>query len=364
MEESVYAFWLHTLQGIGSKKQQELLRVYGSLEQIYYGDRRRLQEISCLNEADKKRLAHPTEPTVLKSELAALKKRGIRFCYREEKAYPARLRCIADAPLGLFYRGNLPEEDRPAVAVVGGRNASYESRSIAGKLGRQLAENGIAVISGLARGIDISAQRGAMEIPSGRTYAVLGTGIDICYPREHIEPYMQMQKKGGVLSEYPVGTAGFAGNFARRNRIISGLSDGVLVVGAREGSGSLITAECALEQGREVFVVPGSITDSGYAGGNELLKSGAALVTDVQDILDALGIFLDENFSSRKKKNEVMLETTEKIVYAILGFDGIHISEIVARTEITVPEVMKALLSLEKKNLIVMLGQHYYAAKL
>lgn len=364
MEERVYAFWIHTLQGIGNRKRQALLQLYGSPEQIYHGNKNTLQEVPCLNKKDRAHLANPQPLSMLAKQLEGLEKRGIHFCFQGQDDYPEKLCSIADAPYGLFYRGKLPSAKRPAVAVVGGRNASYESREIARMFGRQLAENGISVVSGLARGIDISAQKGAMEIPAGRTYGVLGTGIDMCYPRQHIEQYMQMQAQGGVISEYAPGTPGLAGNFARRNRIISGLSDGVLLVEAREGSGSLITAECALEQGREVFVVPGKITDAAYTGGNNLLKSGAALVTDVQDILDGLGIFLDENYSSRKKKNEVMLETTEKIVYAILGFDGIHISEIVARTGITVPEAMEALLSLERKKLIVMLGQHYYAAKL
>lgn len=364
MEERVYAFWLHTLQGIGERKRQALLQIYGSPQQLYYGNKNELKQLSCLNKKDRERLANPSEVPELERQLEMLEKRGIRFCFQGQKEYPEKLLSIDDAPYGLFYKGKLPSERCLAVAVVGGRNASHESREIAGMFGRQLAENGIAVVSGMARGIDIAAQKGAMEIPGGRTYGVLGTGIDICYPRQHIEQYMQMQTQGGVLSEYAPGTPGFAGNFVRRNRIISGLADGVLLIEAREGSGSLITAECALEQGREVFVVPGKITDSAYAGGNRLLKSGAALVTEVQDILDGFGIFLDENYSTRKKKIEVMLETTEKIVYAILGFDGIHISEIVARTGIAVPEVMESLLSLEKKKLIVMLGQHYYAAKL
>lgn len=363
MEERVYAFWLHTLRGIGLRKANALLQLYGSAANIYYGDKEKLSEIPCLNSKDIMSLSHPEPIKKMADRLAVLEERGIYFCYKEQDDYPEKLREIPDAPFGLFFRGHLPPQNRLTVAVVGGRNASYESREIARNFGRELAENGISVVSGLARGVDISAQSGALEIPGGRTYAVLGNGIDICYPRQHIEPYMMMQQKGGVISEYPPGTPGYAGNFAFRNRIISGLSDGVLVIGAREGSGSLITAECALEQGREVFVVPGKITDAAYAGGNCLLKYGAAVVTDVQDILDGLGIFLDDNISSRKKKKYVVLETTEKIVYAILGFDGIHISEIVGRTGITVPEVTEALLSLERKQLITMVGQHYYALK-
>ena len=286
MEQELFAYWLYTLRGIGAKKRHELQQIYGNAEQIYYGDKTKLKESPVFSERDKTLLGKPETVKEIKHKMQRMEQRGIRFCSQESEAFPKKLRYIPDPPYALFYRGMLPDTDRPAIAIVGGRNTGYESREIAAGFGRQLAENGIAVVSGLARGIDISAQKGALDIPGGKTYGVLGTGVDICYPREHIEQYMLMQRRGAVISEYAPGSRGFRSNFARRNRIISGLSDGVLVIAAREGSGSLITAECALEQGKEVFIVPGNILDPSYAGGNQLLKSGAAVVTDIQDILE------------------------------------------------------------------------------
>lgn len=359
-----YAYWLVTRQGIGYQKRQYLLQHYSSVKDIYEADYVDLEKVSLFRSGDLSKLRNKPKPEQLLEDLDQLWQRGIHFCWQGEECYPEKLRHIDDPPFAIFYRGNLPREDRPIVAIVGGRNTSYEGREIARNFGRQLAENGIQVVSGLARGIDIAAQRGTLELPGGQTYAVLGTGIDQCYPRQHIEEYMQMQNKGGVLSEYAPGTYGHPGNFVKRNRIISGLADGVLVIEARKGSGSLITATYALEQGKEIFVVPGSIVNRMYEGGNELLKSGGMVVTNARDVMDGLGIFVDTDLSAQKKKNKVMLETAEKIVYAMLGFDGIHISEIVAKTGLAVPKVIEIVLSLENKGLIADVGQHHYALKL
>jgi DNA processing protein len=247
------------------------------------------------------------------------------------------------------------------VAVVGARNASHGGLEIAGKIGRELAENGIGVISGLARGVDIASQRGVLTVAGGRTYGVMGCGIDLCYPAEHIESYMMMQEYGGIISEYCPGVAPIPGNFPMRNRLISGLADGVLVVEAGSKSGSLITAELAMEQGKDVFVVPGDIYKSSYAGSNHLIQNGAALVTGTRDIMDALGIFMDEDVSGHKKKCEVMLETAEKIVYSYLGLEPIQVSEISRMSGYSLPRTMELLLSMELKGVVKQIGNQYYA---
>ena len=236
MEQELFAYWLYTLRGIGAKKRHELQQIYGNAEQIYYGDKTKLKESPVFSEQDKTLLGKPETVKEIKHKMQRMEQQGIRFCSQESEAFPKKLRYIPDPPYALFYRGMLPDTDRPAIAIVGGRNTGYESREIAAGFGRQLAENGIAVVSGLARGIDISAQKGALDIPGGKTYGVLGTGVDICYPREHIEQYMLMQRRGAVISEYAPGSRGFRSNFARRNRIISGLSDGVLVIADRKST--------------------------------------------------------------------------------------------------------------------------------
>ena len=161
MEQELFAYWLYTLRGIGAKKRHELQQIYGNAEQIYYGDKTKLKESPVFSEQDKTLLGKPETVKEIKHKMQRMEQRGIRICSQESEAFPKKLRYIPDPPYALFYRGMLPDTDRPAIAIVGGRNAGYESREIAAGFGRQLAENGIAVVSGLARGIDISAQKGA-----------------------------------------------------------------------------------------------------------------------------------------------------------------------------------------------------------
>ncbi len=364
MEQKLFAFWLCNLQGFGNRKIGRLLEYFGSPEAVFYGEESRFAKIPNLSKKDQERLAIGRSLDVLKRQYEEACRQGISFVYRDEGDYPEKLRQFEDMPYGIFYKGHLPIPSRPSVAVVGARNASFEGKQLADKFGYELAENGIQVISGMARGIDIAAQRGAMKAVYGRTYGVLGTGVDICYPREHIEPYMIMQENGGVISEFPLHTPALPYHFPMRNRIISGLSDGILVIEAGKESGSLITAEIGLEQGKDIFVVPGNLMNPKYEGGNELLKNGAGVVTKVQDILDGLGLFYDTDVVERKKKINVMLETTEEIVYASLSLEPVHISQIAQKAGLEPVSAMEVLFSLQRKQLVQTVGNNYYAIKL
>lgn len=361
MREYHYQYWLSSIKGIGCKKIRSLLERFDTAGEIYRADRKYLEKIPELRAKDIESIIRSRNETKIKYGWENLIKKNISFTCLLREDYPEKLRNIADPPFCLFYKGSLPEGQVPSVAVVGARNASYTGIEIAKKMGRELAENGINVVSGLARGIDIAAQKGVLRVGGGRTYGILGCGIDRCYPQEHIESYMKMQEKGGVISEFYPGMPPYAGNFPMRNRIISGLSDGILVIEAGEKSGSLITAELGIDQGRDVFVVPGNIYDPGYCGSNRLIKNGAALVTTTRDILDGLGIFVDEDVSVKKKKNEVMLETSEKIVYSYLGLEPIHISEIVCLSGVPMQRTMECLLSMELKGVVKQMGNQYYA---
>lgn len=364
IEEKLFAFWLCNIPEIGRRKIESLLDYFGCPEEIFKAHEKYFDKIPGVRAKDKEKILSNRKKEDVIKKYHNIYNKGIRFSYREEKEFPDRLKNIVDAPYGLFYRGNLPLDVTPSVAIVGARQASYEAKQIAKKFGRELAANGIQVISGMARGVDISAQSGTLELPRGRTFSVLGTGIDICYPKCHIEQFVLMQKNGGVISEFPLHTPPMPYNFPLRNRIISGLSDGILVIEAKMGSGSLITAEVGLEQGKEIFVIPGSIMDSQYEGGNKLIQSGAALVMSVKDILDGLGLFFDQDVIERKKKSEDMLETAEKIVYAILSLEPIHISQIAQDTGLELQKVMEVLLSLQIKQLVQTIGNNYYAIKL
>jgi DNA processing protein len=220
---------------------------------------------------------------------AELEARGLRFVARSERAFPARLRSIHDPPPGLFVRGGAPLEllDRTAVAVVGARACSGYGTAVAFELGRELARAGVLVVSGLARGVDGAAHRGALE--AGETVAVLGCGVDRDYPRAHAALAAAIAVRGLVVSEYPPGVEPAPWRFPARNRIVAGLCDATVVVEARERSGALITADLALDEGREVLAVPGEITSLLSSGTNALLRLGATPVTAVDDVLEAVG---------------------------------------------------------------------------
>ncbi|RKI44231.1 DNA-protecting protein DprA [bacterium D16-51] len=364
MDEKMYAFWLCNIKGIGSQKIKSLLGHFGSPEEVFLAKGEQFLKFNNLRQEDREHILSSRNPELLKKQYDSMQKRGIHFVSWQEKAYPEKLKCLNDAPYGLYYKGRLPGTAAPCVAVVGARDASFEGKGLAEKFGCELAQNGIQVISGMARGIDISAQRGVLKTPRGRAYSVLGTGVDICYPRQHIEDYMMMQENGGVISEFPLKTPPLPYHFPMRNRLISAFSDGILVIEAGNRSGSLITAEQGLEQGKEIFVIPGNIMDSKYDGSNELLKNGAVLATSVRDILDGLGLFFDRDVIERKKKSEVMLETAEKIVYAMLSLEPVHLAQIAEETGMELPRVMEILLSLQIKNLVQAIGNNYFMIKL
>lgn len=214
-------------------------------------------------------------------------KEEIRILGRQDREYPERLREIPNPPKELYVLGRLPEEHIPTVAVIGARDCSEYGRYVASGLGAALGSSGIQVVSGMARGIDGIGQEAALDA-GGSSFAVLGCGVDICYPAGNRRLYEKLKQRGGILSEYPPGTPPVPGHFPPRNRIVSGLSDAVVVVEAREKSGTLITVDMALEQGREVFVVPGRVTDPLSSGCNRLLKLGAGFFLDQREFMEEL----------------------------------------------------------------------------
>jgi len=299
---------------------------------------------------------------VIDRELAAIERLPVRVLTILDPDYPARLKTIHDPPPVLSVSGTLGDADDHAVAVVGTRKATPGGRVIAERLGRELAEAGFTVVSGLARGIDVAAHQGALNA-GGRTVAVLGCGIDRTYPAAHRPIRKTIEERGAVLSELPPGTRAHAYHFPRRNRIISGLSLGVVVVEATPQSGSLITARLAAEQGREVFAVPGPVLSEQSRGTNGLIKQGAKLVETVEDILDELTAQCEPSFRTRlqerraavarpARSKEVSLEGDEARIYAELSADPMHIDELIARTGLPAASVSRLLLALELKGFV------------
>lgn len=283
------AYWLalRRVHGAGPRTCRLLLERFGSAEHVF---KAREAEIAAAGVTRQLAyaIAHFTDFAPLEKELCELPRLGARLVRWTDADYPANLKHIADPPPYLFARGMLTTDDRAAVAVVGARAASEAGLRMAERLGFELAAKGVVVVSGLARGIDGAAHRGAIQA-GGRTIAVLGCGIDVAYPPEHRQlGETIVEQRGALLSELPLGTAPMPENFPSRNRILSGLALGVVIVEAAEKSGSLITARLALEQDRQVFAVPGSPLSGKNRGSNALIKEGAKLVECVEDVIGDL----------------------------------------------------------------------------
>jgi DNA processing protein len=278
---------------------------------------------------------------------ARLAERGIRFLGRSDEGFPSLLAAIHDPPPGLFLRGAGPVElfSRPAVAIVGARSCSTYGAQVGRGLGRELAAAGLVVVSGMARGIDGEAHRGALKA-RGSTVAVLGCGIDRDYPAAHGPLAREIQRSGLVVSEYAPGVEPAPWRFPARNRIIAGLAQAVVVVEARERSGALITADLALEEGREVFAVPGEITSSLSAGTNGLLRLGAYLVTAPRDVLDAFGI------EPRPPAQDPDLDPNARRVYGALADAPATADELAGATGLPAADLAPALSRLELAGLV------------
>lgn len=285
-----------------------------------------------------------------------LKDAGISFITREDKEYPGKLSSIFSSPRFFYYKGILPGEN-PCIAIVGARNCTGYGSGMAGKLAGELAEQGVGIISGLAYGVDKAAHDGALR-GGGPTFAVLGCGIDICYPASHKQTYEKiLSEGGGILSEYPPGSKPLSWFFPQRNRIIAGLSDGILVTEAREKSGSLITVSFGLEYGKNIYAVPGRVDDPLSEGCNYLLKEGAKAVTCSTDILEDLFPGTDMTISKRIK---TVMSEEEKGVYAHLTYYPKHVEQLLSDTGVSYGQLVKVLDGLIRRGYVLRQGQAYY----
>ena len=357
MTHREYWFWLCGIPGVGAAAIKKLLEEYKAPEELFALPEEMVSEISFLSDSQKKAFLHFREEERVRKEFDRMTSLGIYFTTIEEETYPARLRQIYDPPAGLFYKGKLPADDVPAAAIVGARNCSPYGREVTLAFAEALARSGISVISGLARGVDGFAHQGALR-GNGATFGILGCGVDICYPRQHLELYLQMQEKGGVLSEQLPGNAPVPRNFPMRNRLIAALSDVILVVEAREKSGSLITVDSGLELGREIFAVPGRINDSLSGGCNLLIKNGAVPALSPADVLQHFSDL--EQISMPEEPVKLILDSTEKIVYACLDLVPKNIQFIVNHVQMDPPAVMECLDGLVLKGLIQEISRGYY----
>jgi DNA processing protein len=344
---------LNLIPQIGSLRLEQLLKYFGQPQEIFKASRQSLAAV--IGERLGQSIAN-FEARQLKNDLALAKKSGIRIITFSDQDYPQALREIPASPIVLYCSGQLTPADNLAIGIVGSRRASFYGLNQAEIFAAGLSRQGVTIVSGMARGVDTYAHRGALKA-KGRTLAVIGSGFSHIYPAENADLAQKISAGGAVISEFPMETKPLPGNFPRRNRLISGLSLGVLITEAAQNSGALITADFALEQGREVFVLPGRIDSAGSMGTNALIQQGAKAVTCCEDILEELNLA-----PVSMEKIEPKLSATSGIkqncageenrIYEYITAQPTGIDDLVQKSALTSSQVLSLILKLQLKKLI------------
>ncbi|MEA3328142.1 MAG: DNA-processing protein DprA [Candidatus Omnitrophota bacterium] len=350
---------LNRVEGFGASTLENLLRFFKSPKDILK-NAGALSKTALISQKIAGKISKAKKEADLSREFKAIKKEQARLITIFEEAYPVSLKNIFSPPILLYVKGNLKPEDSLSIAIVGSRIPTWYGKHTAERLASRLASRGMTVVSGMARGIDSASHQGALKA-GGRTIAVLGSGIDIMYPAENRGLAGQIEVSGAVISEFPAGTPPLRRNFPRRNRIISGLSLGVIVVEAAEKSGSLITADFALEQGREVFAVPGKIDSRTSRGTHNLIKQGAKLASSSEDIIEELAPVLKNYARDAKPKSiKPALAGLEKRICSILSSEPRHIDQIIKELNLSAGQTLSILLKLQIKKLVKELPGKYF----
>lgn len=353
---------LRAVPGVGLVLFQRLVSAFGEPAKVFQASEVELSSVKGMTPAVARAIADFREWERLEAQLLACRARQVHLVTAQDPAFPSRLREIPYPPPYLFVKGDLGKAAGPAVALVGTRQASYYGLKMSRRLARELAEAGVVVVSGLARGIDTAAHAGALEA-GGATVAVLGCGLDVVYPPENRDFYERIPGQGALVSEFPLGTPPEGRNFPIRNRLISGLSQAVVVVEAAAKSGTFITVQCALDQGREVMAVPGPADAPTSQGPHRLIQEGAKLVQGVADILAELplgeaaaasrsGIPTREGGRISQGSPPPALLRADDPLLPFLGADPLQLEELVALSRLPAPEVMSRLTLLELQGLI------------
>ncbi|MGE5678263.1 MAG: DNA-processing protein DprA, partial [Pseudomonadota bacterium] len=357
-----YIVWLSSLAGVGGKSCMNLIRYFGSAENVYGNTFHELMASGIVNEKTAAAISSDTNIAKADEYLKSMKEIGINVYTIHDSEYPQNLKNIYDPPPVLYVKGSIKAEDGLAIGIVGSRKATDYGLKTAERIAYRLAEVGITIVSGMALGIDSAAHRGALHA-KGRTIAVCGCGLKYTYPVSNYNLGVEIARNGAMVSEYPFDTPANPYQFPARNRIISGMSLGVIIVEAGERSGSLITADYALEQGREVFAVPGNISSPNSVGTNSLIKSGAKLVSSIEDILEELKldvVFKDKNEIAAVNNNEATgISIEESLVLNILKKKEAGKDEITAVSGLPAGKIMAALTMLEIKGMVQQIGENF-----
>jgi DNA processing protein len=352
-EDIFYWLALSLAPGVGSILLKRLLDRFKTPEAVFKAPLEELLSLEGLPEKVAREIRKGPLEKEVERELYLIKEVGGEIVTLKDDSYPKRLRDIYDPPALLYMRGELKAEDELAISIVGSRKTSPYGRWVTEKMSQDLARRGVTIVSGMARGIDSLAHWGAIA-GGGRTIAVLGCGVDVIYPSENRNLFTKIIHQGAILSEFPMGSPPEGGHFPRRNRIISGLSLGVVVVQASEDSGSLITASYALEQGREVFAVPGNVGSEGSRGTHQLIKDGARLVESSEDILEEIWPQWrrERETPQAVEGPERNLSQEEQRLYELLGESPLHIDALIRGSQFDPGKVSSLLLNLELKGLV------------
>jgi DNA processing protein len=349
------ALRLSLVDGVGPRIRQSLIARFGSSAGVFEAGHDELQEVEGVGPKIAAAIVAAKHGQTAETELVRCRELGIDLVLRDAAAYPPALARICDPPGVLFCRGKLEPRDELAVAVIGSRRCTVYGRQQAERLAGALARAGLTIVSGLARGIDAAAHRGALEA-GGRTLAVLGTGLAKIYPPEHAELADRIAHQGALLAEVSLDTAPLPGLFPQRNRIISGLSLGVVVIEASRSSGAMHTVRHAIEQGREVFALPGRVDSLASEGCHDMIRDGATLVRHVDDILQGLGPLVgpirSADGQSVHTARELLLDDQERRILSLVPIDPIHIDQILSQAGIEPSRALATLTVLEMRRLV------------
>jgi DNA processing protein len=349
---------LNMVQDIGYIRLQALLDAFDSPGDILKASVRDLKSVKGIGSCIAMAIKSARSDHDIKKEISLVESSCIDIITLFDKNYPVSLKDIYDPPILLYVKGRLDALDELAIAIVGSRRCTYYGMNMADKLASDLVAYGVTIVSGLARGIDTAAHKGAIK-GKGRTIAVLGNGLGSIYPLENKALAEKIICNGAIVSEFPMETPPFKQNFPRRNRIISGLSKAVLVVEAAKKSGALITADFALEQGRDVLAVPGMADRLSSTGTNELIKQGAKLIDNANDVLYEIGIVVAHN-SARDIKEPLIADDCQKDIYNMLSKDPCHIDTLVQELKINSRQINSALLIMQAKGIIKQMPGKFY----
>lgn len=362
MNDEILKYWiaLKSIKGIGYVSFPALVDRFGSPSAVFGASVSELQQTEGISRHIAEAIVYFRAWDKVKVELELINKNKVKIVTYHDELYPGPLLNVYDRPPYIYVRGNLSNEDIN-IAIVGSRTASTYGKYTTERISRELALQGVTVVSGMARGIDSSAHRGAITA-HGRTVAILGSGLDVIYPPENKKLFADIIENGAVISEFPMGTPPRSTNFPARNRIISGMSYGVVIVEAGEKSGSLITARLALEQGREVFAVPGSIDSAGSRGANKLIKQGAKLIENTEDILEEILPQIEQKkpvkgFSAPETLNASIprvekLNAAEQKLYDLISKKRMHIDDLISLTGSSSADILSTLTTMELKGII------------